>query len=210
MGIPNKCYGCHHYEGNAAGVAGSILCSISGRKQTRNGVAGCSLFSPDELAGCDGCHYSLSGPPGPLCEKNLTSMSAGGHKDGYCHGYAKRNYWNRDDFGEKKKGGCFITASACHYLGMSDDCELLISLRRFRDEVLLQSDEWQHLVSEYYLISGALLEKIEASEKRDEIYVNIYNSYLILLAGESKTRIEHVNKINIYQRMICYIGAEVM
>lgn len=39
------------------------------------------------------------------------------------------------------KKGCFITTAACELRGLPDDCRELTTLRRFRDEVLLSSQE---------------------------------------------------------------------
>lgn len=52
MGLPNKCYGCDHYEGLSRGGDGTnILCGISGSNEIRNGVVGCNRFNPDSAAG---------------------------------------------------------------------------------------------------------------------------------------------------------------
>jgi hypothetical protein len=201
MGYPNRCFGCHHYEGEAGGD-NAVYCSLNGRKEIRNGIAGCGSFSADSTASCANCHYALGGPPGPICSKNITTMSKG-FKFGYCHGFAKRDYY--DDTASKKKSGCFITEATCNHLGFADDCDILMSLRQFRDQVLLTSPEWRGLVANYYDIAEEIVTKINASANKEMIYQTIAERFLPELAKNSITHDQHVKKITRYQDMIRFI-----
>lgn len=174
----------------------------SGRNEVRNGVVGCNNFTPDSSAGCHNCHYTLNGPPGPMCEKNLTSISTGGHKDGFCHGFAKKDYWSNDQANEKS--GCFISTAACSFLGKSDDCYELTFLRRFRDNVLLKQSEVSFLVSNYYAIAPDILSSIENSEMKNEIYKGIYFKFIKELTINSPSLTTN-NMIEIYIDMINWI-----
>lgn len=201
MGYPNRCFGCNHYEGEARGEH-AVYCSLNGRKEIRNGIAGCGSFSADSTASCANCHYALGGPPGPICSKNITTMSQG-YKFGYCHGFAKRDYYDADD--SKKKSGCFITEATCRHLGLADDCDILMSLRQFRDQVLLTSPEWRVLVADYYEIAEGIVTKINESPKKDIIYQTIAEHYLPKLANRSINYDQHVQKIRLYKDMLQYI-----
>lgn len=207
MGVQNRCYGCNHYEGCVPNSAGEIFCGLNSRKEVMNGVIGCSSFSPDNTAGCAYCNFS-SHPPGPICSKNLTSISSGGYKDGYCHGFARRDFWSHNEFKDNKKSGCFITEATCNYFNLTDDCFILSSLRQFRDDVLLASDEWAHLVYDYYEIAEELVKHINASVKRDMIYSNLYKDYLTPLSYRTYIREDHETRIDLYKRMIAYIERE--
>lgn len=202
MGLPNRCYGCEYFEGLRGGGT-NILCNASGRNEVRNGVVGCNSFAPDSSAGCHNCHYALNGPPGPMCEKNLTSISTGGHKDGFCHGFAKKDYWSNDEANEKKSG-CFISTAACSFLGKSDDCYELTYLRSFRDNVLLKQSDLSFLVSDYYDIAPDILLSIENSGIKDEIFKGVYFKFIreLTLNGANLTT---KNKIEIYIDLINWI-----
>ena len=204
MGLPNKCYGCDHYEGLSRGGDGTnILCGISGSNEIRNGVVGCNRFNPDSAAGCYNCHYQLNGPPGPMCEKNLTSISSGGHKSGFCNGFAKKDYWSNDK-GSDKKGGCFISTATCSFLGKDDNCHELMSLRNFRDNILLRNDNYSFLVSDYYTIAPGILSSIEASEIKNEIYQGVYYHFIHKLTFSDST-LSTKDKVDIYLDMINWV-----
>lgn len=59
------------------------------------------------------------------------------------------------------QGGCFLTTAACEYKGLPDDCELLQTLRNFRDTVVPPS-----LVARYYRISPTIAQKVKGDEKQ--------------------------------------------
>lgn len=204
MGLPNRCYGCDHFEGLSSGGNGTnILCNSSGNNQIRNGVVGCNSFSPDSSAGCHHCHYALNGPPGPMCEKNMTSISTGGHKSGFCHGFAKKDYWS-DDRSNGKKSGCFISTATCSFLGKPDDCFELTSLRNFRDNVLLKQPDLSFLVSNYYSIAPDVLSSINGSEIADEIYKGIYDNFICKMTLND-ANLSPSDKIEIYIDMINWV-----
>ncbi len=93
MGISNRCYGCEHYDGDAE--PGWIRCGIT--KGTMRGTIGCNSFTPDSLAGCLRCAYfsfkNREYRTGFICKKNMSSVEV----DGYCHGFARSNYWDKDE-----------------------------------------------------------------------------------------------------------------
>lgn len=45
--------------------------------------------------------------------------------------------------------GCFITTAVCEVLGYSDDCELLVTLRSFRENYLKKTKEGRMILQEY-------------------------------------------------------------
>lgn len=83
----SRCYGCTHYEGrNKRGDVTSVICKLTGG--AKNGVVGCSSFSPDQSAGCTGCAFKRD----VSCEKDMIARM--GWKDGYCEGFEKKNYYD--------------------------------------------------------------------------------------------------------------------
>jgi hypothetical protein len=68
---------------------------------------------------------------------------------------------------------CFITTAVCHHAGKSDDCTELMTLRWFRDNVMLQHPEWAEEVEEYYRIAPAIVKAINQQEEAGQIYSSI-------------------------------------
>lgn len=69
------------------------------------------------------------------------------------------------------KGGCFITTAICEVLGLPDDCDVLQTLRQFRDEVLLTNEEDAALVQQYYDEAPIIVELL----KDLPLYVSVLN-----------------------------------
>lgn len=51
-----------------------------------------------------------------------------------------------------KRSSCFITTAVCEILGLSDDNIYLTSLRNFRDNYMMQSEELKKILVEYDLV----------------------------------------------------------
>lgn len=89
----------------------------------------------------------------------------------------KGSYENiRDGF--RKKGFCYITTAVCDTLEKEDDCYELNMFRNFRDYYLLQQEDGQVLIEEYYQVAPIIVERIDGLADRDRIYKNIWNQYL--------------------------------
>lgn len=92
-------------------------------------------------------------------------------------------------------GGCFLTTACCEHKGLSDDCELLQTLRKFRDEFVSKE-----LVEEYYKIAPAIVEKIKKDEFKDSWLDYVYDiaktcEYLI------HTK-QNETAVNLYKAMV--------
>lgn len=84
---------------------------------------------------------------------------------------------------EKIEGGfhrklCYITTAVCESQGKADDCYELETLRTYRDEYLLSSEEGKAVVEEYYNIAPTIVNRIRRAENSSEIYEEIYKAYL--------------------------------
>jgi hypothetical protein len=70
----------------------------------------------------------------------------------------------RSDAGKSRsnrsKAGCFVSTAACAYMGLPDDCHELQVLRRFRDDVLLESAMGRAMVDLYYEVAPAIAAKL--------------------------------------------------
>jgi len=73
---------------------------------------------------------------------------------------------------------CYITTATVGALGLPDDCEVLTTLRRFRDEVMLKSHSGRRDVAEYYATAPAVVATIDRLPDAPAIYRSIYGEYL--------------------------------
>lgn len=69
-----------------------------------------------------------------------------------------------DAGGQKKKTGCFLSTCACKYVGLPDNCNELKTLRWFRDNYLLSSNEGEALVEHYYQIAPDICKRLTTAD----------------------------------------------
>ena len=74
---------------------------------------------------------------------------------------------------------CYITTAACKSQGKADDCYELELLRSYRDEYLLQREDGEAMVKEYYNIAPTIVNRIGRQENADAVYDKIWNTYLM-------------------------------
>lgn len=77
-----------------------------------------------------------------------------------------------------KKKLCYITTAVCESMQKPDDCYELTTLRAFRDEYLLQTEEGRKMVDEYYDLAPGIVAMINMQKNSEEIYDQIYDEYL--------------------------------
>jgi hypothetical protein len=77
-----------------------------------------------------------------------------------------------------KKKWCFITTAVTKTLGLPDDCYELNSFRKFRDEYLAEQPLGRLEIMEYYMTAPSVVEAIDKSPSREQIYRDIWNRHL--------------------------------
>jgi hypothetical protein len=75
--------------------------------------------------------------------------------------------------------GCFLTTACTAIAGLSDDCFELSSLRRFRDEVLIDLPGGREDIALYYRVAPAIVERIAASPDRSRALARLYLLYIL-------------------------------
>lgn len=78
-----------------------------------------------------------------------------------------------------KKNRLILTSACVRYMGKTDGCEYLAVMRNFRDTYLLATRDGKKLFKEYYRFAPKIVERIEASERRDEYYGYVYQTLKI-------------------------------
>jgi len=96
---------------------------------------------------------------------------------------SKQNYLPAEKLLQKlqstKKSGCFITTATCLTLGKEDNCYELHAFRKFRDYWLLQQNDGQALIDEYYRLAPQIVAKINQETNYQEIYAELWQTYLL-------------------------------
>ena len=102
---------------------------------------------------------------------------------------------------EKDSGMCFITTAICNYLGFADNCYILNTFRKFRDDFMKVDDDMKRDVKKYYDIAPAIVEQIKGRpEILDKLIVDYLLPCLKLIEGE-----ENLNAYKKYKGMVEYL-----
>jgi len=72
------------------------------------------------------------------------------------------------------KDCCFITTACMRAAGLGDDCDELVTLRWFRDNVMLRFEEGRALGALYYRIAPGIVRSIDESGRAAPIYRRLY------------------------------------
>ncbi len=90
-----------------------------------------------------------------------------------------KNALYEDISGGFKTHPCYITTAVCESLGKEDDCCELETLRRYRDDYLLETGEGRAIVEEYYNVAPTIVKRINKMDNAKEVYRGIYQDYLV-------------------------------
>lgn len=95
--------------------------------------------------------------------------------------------------------GCFITTAVCEVLGYSDDCELLVTLRRFRENYLKKTKEGRKILQEYDQVGPIISDYI-----RQEPVINsiILTTKYIIPCVDLINKKRYIGAIIIYEEMV--------
>lgn len=74
---------------------------------------------------------------------------------------------------------CYITSAVCRVQGKADDCYELTAFRRFRDQVMLASENGRALVEEYYHLAPAIVTSVGLCQDEAAVYSSVYQDYLL-------------------------------
>jgi hypothetical protein len=102
----------------------------------------------------------------------------------------------------KSGGMCFITTAVTQYMQLSDDCDELQTLRKFRDEYMLTNPDLQAYVAEYYSLAPSITEALVNHPEKTAIY---YNMYLIIKSAVMAAKIgDNDHCLHLYCLLVRY------
>lgn len=79
-------------------------------------------------------------------------------------------------FEDLSSDDCFITTACVKYFRLDDDCYQLASLREFRDNYLMKSENGRKLVAEYYRIAPTIVAELEKDAQRNTLFETVFKN----------------------------------
>lgn len=79
---------------------------------------------------------------------------------------------------ERPNTGCYLTTAMCEVLGFDDHCEILETLRNYRDEYMMNTDFGLALLHDYNTVGPKIADKIHEDEEQVNIAITMLNSYI--------------------------------
>jgi hypothetical protein len=111
-----------------------------------------------------------------------------------------------DDDKCERPEGCFITTACCETLGLDDDCFELRTLRRYRDEVLVDRSGGPEDIALYYTLAPLILARLP-QETRDRRLRSVYARHILPSALAARFGFDAL-AYRRYRRMIEELAAE--
>ncbi len=101
-------------------------------------------------------------------------------------------------------GGCYITTAVCESEGMADDCDILQTLRAFRDRYVSREK-----ISEYYAKAPAIVARIKSQPSAKRRLRSIYLLYILpayfaIKAGDDKGAMRIYSEGTAYAERVAY------
>ncbi len=73
-------------------------------------------------------------------------------------------------------GGCFITTACVEHRGLADDCVELQILRKYRDILVQEDEDFRKKVLEYYRKAPLIIQEIEKNSESGVVYDSLYKN----------------------------------
>ena len=101
----------------------------------------------------------------------------------------------------KPRSGCYFTTACTQYFGLPDNCQQLMTLRYFRDNVLSKTKSGRELITFYYQVAPPIVLKINSSTNPEEEYSQIFHhvnkACNLINGGENESaKREYIKMVN--------------
>jgi len=101
---------------------------------------------------------------------------------------------------------CFLTTATVDSIGLADDCWELRSLRRFRDTVMMGTDEGRAMVDHYYATAPAIVAGINRQADAKATWLRTYWTGILPSAVATRLGLNRL-ALRIYRGMIASLEA---
>lgn len=102
---------------------------------------------------------------------------------------------------------CFVTTAVCRGLHKPQDCRELTLMKRYRDEYLMNQEDGDAVIHEYYDIAPTIVKRIAKEASPEEKYLYLWNHYIkkcVELVEQSRN--EQCREV--YERMMTELREE--
>ena len=104
-----------------------------------------------------------------------------------------------DDDKDNNGGGCYLTTACVSARELPDNCLELMTLRNFREKVLMQTPIGRKALIEYSNIAPKIVDSIETRNDRKEIWQSVYKdinqAVRFVLNGNFNQAFDHYKKM---------------
>lgn len=118
------------------------------------------------------------------CGSCINFDSDGDYSKGYCQ-YYRAYYWPTETCNNYRDrnytSSCYITTVMCNLLGYDDNCDILNTLRNFRNNILQKDEKYSDILYEYDTVGPEIAKSLndEFKDSKDMSFINkILNSYI--------------------------------
>ncbi len=108
----------------------------------------------------------------PFPDSSRTKSYDAGYGDGASDRHDSSN--SHYSGGSSESSGCFITSAVIASLGKPDDCDELLTFRKFRDNWLINQPDGPIIISEYYKIAPAIVSAIDSQIDSTTFYKRLW------------------------------------
>lgn len=118
---------------------------------------------------------------------------------------ANRCRYYKESLEAKKKSNqsdCFITSIVVNTLGYADDCIVLRTLRKFRDEILQPYSEKQNILLEYDVVGPLISDALKNDPNSKILCHSIMYSYLLPITKMIKYEKDNLKATACYTAMV--------
>ena len=135
-------------------------------------------------------HFEMGGwLSSNTCNVSGKSETIPGSYEYYCKNDGYDCPWYKSAYGSGS--GCFITTVTCDILGKDDHDSVMDGLRRFRNEIMQNSEEYSSVLKMYDkigpVVACRLLHDVNREEKAKELYSKLEGFAKKIEDGEYKT-----------------------
>lgn len=102
-------------------------------------------------------------------------------------------------------GGCYITTACVNFKGLSDNCHEMEILRKYRDELVKEDEEFRAKILEYYRKAPLIVQHIEHDKEKDSVLEGLYQDMIlpcVSLLENGQTEEAKTRYLDSYEKLV--------
>lgn len=122
----------------------------------------------------------------------------------FCQAYSRSSStaesYRRYSKDKQSSGGCFITTLVCDIMGQNDNCDVLQSLRSFRNDIMHNHELFRNILLEYDIL-GPYITRALRMDKESKSVANALYTTSITKVSEFIKKKEYSKAVRLYKEM---------